>query len=300
MLCNLCPRKCNTERSATARGYCGEGDPLRVARIAPHYFEEPPISGSRGSGTVFFSGCSLRCVYCQNKDISRSHGVGQTISSDELRGEIIALEELGVHNINLVTPTHFADKLAPLLEKMKVAGELTVPVVYNSSGYERVETLKSFEGLVDVYLPDFKYATEELASRYSCAPQYPSWAIAAIGEMLRQRGSVSYLESEPDIIASGVIVRHLVLPSHRAESIRALNMLFENFGNESYLLSLMSQYTPDFALDSPYKNLHRRITSFEYRSVCDEALRLGFSGFFQAKDSSCADYTPNFLKTKDL
>lgn len=296
MLCDLCPRKCNVDRAAGVRGYCGEGDGIRVARIAPHYFEEPPISGRRGSGTVFFSGCTMRCVYCQNREISRRGGVGREFSPSELRCEIIALEELGVHNINLVTPTHFADKLAELLEAMRASGELCVPVVYNSSGYERTETLKLFDGLVDVYLPDFKYASAELSLRYSSAEDYPSVALAAIGEMLRQRPTLSYCEDEPDVLRSGVIVRHLVLPSHRADSIATLNMLAESFGTDGYLLSLMSQYTPDFALDSEYKNLHRRVTTFEYQSVCGEALRLGFSGFFQDKNSSCADYTPDFLK----
>ena len=296
MLCNLCPRKCNIDRSGGNVGFCGETNELRVARIAPHYFEEPPISAVRGSGTVFFSGCSLRCVYCQNKDISRPNGVGKKMSAEELRKKIIELLALGVHNLNLVTPTHFAHLLAPLLASMKARGELTVPVVYNSSGYERAETLKMFDGIVDIYMPDFKYASAELALRYSSAPDYPTVALDALREMLRQRGRPIYSENEPDVLKSGVIVRHLVLPSHRADSISALELLANELGTSGFLLSLMSQYTPDFALDSPHKNLHRRITSFEYESVCQKALELGFSGFTQSKNSALSDFTPKFAQ----
>ena len=163
-LCTLCPRQCNTDRES-AVGYCGQQDGIRVARIAPHFFEEPPISASRGSGTVFFCGCSLACVFCQNKDISRSRNNGELLSDGELYARILALLESGVHNLNLVTPTHFVHRLAPMLEHLKVNGDLRVPVVYNTSGYERVETLRRLDGLVDIYLPDFKYFSSELSAR---------------------------------------------------------------------------------------------------------------------------------------
>ena len=294
MLCNACPRKCNIDRSLAKRGFCGESNDIRVARIAPHFFEEPPISGSRGSGTVFFCGCSLRCVFCQNRDISRHGGHGNTISEKELYEKILDLQQLGVHNLNLVTPTHFAIQLIPLLERLKSTGDLTIPVVYNSSGYESVDTLKALDGLVDIYMPDFKYFSEELAMRYSSAPDYKEVATSALKEMLSQRGKYRYLDSEPDILASGVIVRHLVLPSHREDSKQVLSHLASILDPSDILISLMSQYTPDFAKDTPYKNLHRKVTSFEYSSVCDHATNLGFDGFMQAKSSAVADFTPDF------
>lgn len=293
MLCNICPRKCNTDRACGELGYCGEGNFLRISRIAPHAFEEPVISGTLGSGTVFFSGCSLGCVFCQNRDISRHGGKGKIMSCDELYDAILELQDNGVHNINLVTPTHFSHLLVPLLQKAKSSGELKIPVVYNSSGYERVETLKSFDGLVDIYLPDLKYYSDELALRYSNAPEYKNIALNAIGEMYRQRGRYRYSPSG-DLLLSGVVVRHLVLPSHRKDSIDLLHTLAERIPPSDILLSLMSQYTPDFALDTPYKNLHRRVTSFEYSSVCDVAIALGFDGFMQEKSSAVSDYTPNF------
>lgn len=291
-LCKLCPRQCNIDRER-GLGYCRETDTLRVARIAPHFFEEPPISSVRGSGTVFFCGCSLRCVFCQNRDISRGGDVGEELSEDELYSRIVALLESGVHNLNLVTPTHFSHRIAPLLEKLKASGDLRVPVVYNTSGYERVETLRRLDGLVDIYLPDFKYFSSELSARYSSAPDYKDVATAALAEMLSQRGRYRYSE-DSELLESGVVVRHLVLPSHRKDSISVLRYIAATFGTDDLLLSLMSQYTPEFALDTPYKNLHRKVTSFEYDSVCKEAERLGFDGFFQSRSSASASYTPDF------
>lgn len=291
-VCNICPRKCNIDRSV-ARGYCGESDVIRVARIAPHYFEEPPISGTRGSGTVFFSGCSLRCVFCQNRDISRHGGVGREMSEDELYSAILALQDSGVHNINLVTPTHFLHKLIPLLTRLKESGDLHIPVVYNSSGYERVETLRQLEGLIDVYLPDFKYASSELAQKYSSAPDYTETALSALREMYRQVGAYRY-SSDGTLLERGLVVRHLVLPSHREDSIAALELIASALPVENLLLSLMSQYTPDFAMDTPFKELHRRVTTFEYGSVVDAAERLGFDGFIQEKTSANTSFTPDF------
>ena len=292
-LCNLCPRQCNIDRES-AVGYCREGDAIRVARIAPHFFEEPPISGSRGSGTVFFCGCSLACVFCQNKSISRrTQGTGEEISDSELYSRIVALFDSGVHNLNLVTPTHFAHRIAALLERLKSSGDLRVPVVYNTSGYERVETLRRLDGLVDVYLPDFKYYSPELAAKYSSAPDYREVATAALVEMLRQRGKYRYDENG-ELLESGVVVRHLVLPSHRKDSINILLHIANTVNVGDILLSLMSQYTPEFALDTPYRELHRRVTSFEYASVCKEAERLGFDGFFQSRASASSDFTPEF------
>ena len=292
--CTLCPRKCNVDRDGKKRGFCSESNTIRVARIAPHMFEEPCISGKNGSGTVFFSGCMLRCVFCQNKDISRPGGIGKSMSENELYAAIISLQEKGVHNINLVSPTHFAHKLIPILERLKASGNLTVPIVYNSSGYESVDTLKRLEGLVDIYMPDFKYFSSEIAKKYSQAPDYQSIASKAIVEMLRQTGRYKYSLGEPNILKSGVIVRHLVLPSCRKDSLNVIRHLSEIVDPKDILLSIMSQYTPSFAMDCPYSELKRRITSFEYSSVVDFSVELGFEGFTQKKTSAVTDYTPDF------
>ena len=291
-ICNICPRGCNIDRT-TLKGYCGEGDKIRIARIAPHHFEEPPISHVNGSGTVFFSGCNMRCVYCQNRDISRN-GVGKEYTEKELIEAIIKLQESGVHNLNLVTPTHFADKIAKILAEMKSKNLLSIPVVYNTSGYESIEALKALDGLVDIYMPDVKYFSSELSNKYSGAPDYFEIAILAIEEMLRQRGKYRYFESNPSLLESGVLIRHLVLPSHRKDSLEIINRIAERIDPSLVLLSIMSQYTPDFALDTPYPELHRRITSFEYSSVCDRAASLGFVGFTQSRSSASSIYTPDF------
>ena len=288
--CFLCPRMCGADRQAGERGVCGEGNEIRIARAALHMFEEPPISGERGSGTVFFSGCSLRCVFCQNKAISRGGDGGRQVSPRELANVFFELRDMGAHNINLVTPTHFAEGVIEALELARPT--LGIPVVYNTSGYERVETLRRFEGLVDIYLPDFKYASGELARKYSAAPDYPETAEAAICEMYRQVGRYAY--GEDGMLRRGVVVRHLVLPSARRDSIAVLDRLSSIAPKSDILLSLMSQYTPEFAADSPYSELRRKVTSFEYDSVLEYALSLGFEGFMQGRASATAKYTPDF------
>lgn len=292
-LCNICPRKCNIDRTV-AKGFCGQGEAMRVARIAPHMFEEPPISYKNGSGTVFFCGCNLRCVFCQNRDISRSTALGKEYSKEALIEEILKLQASGVHNINLVTPTHFADKIADMLSEMRSKNLLSVPVVYNSSGYESVETLKSLDGLVDIYLPDLKYFSPELSKKYSFTEDYFDVATKAILEMLRQCGKYKYQEKNSALLQSGVIIRHLVLPSQRKDSIAIFEHLANMLSPSDVLVSIMSQYTPDFANDCDYKELHRRITAFEYSSVCDKILSLGFDGFMQQRDSASKIYTPDF------
>ena len=298
-VCNVCPRKCNIDRSV-ACGFCSESDDIRVARIAPHFFEEPPISGSRGSGTVFFSGCSLKCVFCQNADISRRGGIGQKMSEDELFLAIDDLRKQGVHNINLVTPTHFTHKIIPVLERIKSNRDFNIPIVYNSSGYENVETLKALDGLVDIYMPDFKYFSPELSQKYSSAQNYCEIATLAIQEMFRQTGKYEYSSEDSTLLKSGVVVRHLVLPSCRRDSIAVLEHLAKAVPPSDILLSLMSQYTPEFAKDAPYQNLHRRITSFEYEAVLSHARRLGFDGYFQARTSATRSYTPDFTSRELL
>lgn len=289
--CFLCPRKCGVERTLRT-GYCGEGDTAVISRAALHMWEEPPISGTRGSGTIFFCGCNLRCVFCQNKTISRGGGARKEVSIDELSDIMLALEAEGAHNINLVTPTHFADKVAAALTKVK--HKLNIPVVYNSSGYENISTLRMFEGLVDIYLPDFKYASNELAARYSSAPDYPEVAKAAVGEMFRQTGA--FVSDKNGIMQKGLIVRHLVLPACRHDSIAVLDILADTLPTKDIKLSLMSQYTPEFALDCEFKNLHRKLTSFEYNSVLSHAISLGLDGYFQHISSATSSYTPDFGK----
>ena len=290
MLCNQCPRTCNIDRDEKTRGFCQTGSDFSVARISLHAWEEPIISGKKGSGTVFFSGCNLRCVFCQNRAISRGD-VGNAMSAEALSDAMLRLVADGAQNINLVTPTHYTRQLVPLLQSIKP--RLGVPVVWNSSGYESVDSLRALDGLVDVYLPDVKYFSSDLSAAYSAAPDYFEVAVKALAEMLRQTGKPRF-DADKSVLLGGTIVRHLVLPGCRKDSIDLLNALFNRFGSNAFLLSLMCQYTPDFALDSPYKNLHRRLTSFEYDSVLTVAGDLGFDGFSQDLSSATAAYTPDF------
>ncbi|MBO5683230.1 MAG: radical SAM protein [Clostridia bacterium] len=290
-ICKLCPRACGIDRDIKA-GFCASFEQASVSRVSLHMWEEPPISGERGSGTIFFSGCNLRCVFCQNKAISRGDKDAKIYDADSLASLMLSLEDMGAHNLNLVTPSHFVLPIAEALSKIK--SRLTIPVVYNSSGYELVSTLKMLDGLVDVYLPDFKYASSELSQKYSCAPDYPEISAKALSEMYRQVGAVSFDERE--MLLRGMIVRHLVLPSNRRDSIAVLDTLASILPIKDIRLSLMSQYTPEFATDCEYKELHRRVTSFEYNSVLDHALSLGFEGYFQHRSSATASYTPDFKK----
>lgn len=289
-LCRQCPRECLVDR-ADRVGFCGVRESFSIARVALHMWEEPVISGTRGSGTVFFSGCNLRCAFCQNRCIS--HGVeGRAVSEDELEALMLRLQDEGAHNINLVTPTQYARQLVRVLERVKP--NLRIPVVYNCGGYESVETLRALDGLVDVWLPDFKYYSSELSGKYSSAENYFEVATEALSEMLRQQPKAVY--GEDGMIRAGVIVRHLVLPGCRGDSIEVLRQLEKRFGTHAFLLSLMNQYTPQFALDSPYRELHRRVTTFEYDSVLRVAEELGFDGFLQGRGAATAAYTPDFTE----
>lgn len=289
-VCCICPRQCHAVRGKLGGGYCGMPETPVVSRIAPHMWEEPPISGTCGSGTVFLAGCNLRCVFCQNKVIShQKHGTPMT--SDELEQKILALAESGVHNINLVTPTHYTYVLAKVLARIK--HQLTIPVVWNSGGYESVQSLAMLDGLVDIYLPDFKFYSSELSMQYAGAKDYREVAEAALATMYAQVGD-PVLDAD-GIMKRGMIVRHLVLPGCRKDSIAVLYHLSKILPRQGFLLSLMRQYTPDFAMDTPYKNLHRALTDFEYSSVADVALSLGFEGYFQDKSSSNTTFTPDFL-----
>ena len=286
-ICKLCPRKCGIDREKEI-GFCSVPSKFYISRIALHKWEEPSISGTRGSGTVFFSGCNLRCVFCQNKKISRS-AAGRSYTEDELISEMLRLEREGAHNINLVTPTHYAASLVPLLKRARAM--LRIPIVWNSGGYESVETLKTLEGLVDVYLPDLKYFSPELSARYSSAPDYFEVACKAIKEMHRQVGEAVI---EDGLIKKGIIVRHLVLPSCRKDSIRIIEELSKILPVNELKISIMRQFTPDFVDGEKYPELCRRVTSFEYDSVVKKAAELGFDGYTQGAEAASAAYTPDF------
>lgn len=295
--CEICPRRCGVEREKE-RGYCGLGETITAARAALHYWEEPCISGRRGSGTVFFSGCVMRCAYCQNSEISQ-RGVGREISEERLSEIFLELEEQGAMNINLVNPTQFVPKIKKSLEEAKKQG-LSVPIVYNSGGYERVETLKTLEGLVDIYLPDVKYYSEELAVKLSKAPNYFDIAMNAVLEMIRQTGKPIFDENAEEYcgvkpLLRGTIVRHLVLPNCYKDSVEVIKRVGERFGGE-ILFSLMSQYTPFGKVKSnpAFSKMNRRITTFEYKKALDAVYEAGLSGYMQEKSSAKEEYTPRF------
>ena len=243
MLCHQCPRECNISRRGESFGFCSSPEAFLVARTGLHAWEEPPISGTRGSGTVFFGGCNLRCVFCQNRAISHG-GTGREMDDGALLDAMLRLQDAGAHNINLVTPSHYTLQLARLLERARP--KLHIPVVWNSSAYENVTSLHALDGLVDVYLPDIKYFSPAVSAAYSSAPDYFAVALPALGEMLRQVGDAR-LYSDEGILLRGVIVRHLILPGCRSDSIDLLNALAKKFGTDAFLLSLMGQYTPEFA-----------------------------------------------------
>lgn len=287
--CLMCPRGCSVDRESGERGFCGVSNEYIIGSADLHFYEEPCISGTNGSGAIFFSGCNLRCVFCQNRAISRDI-LGKKYSENELIVKMLELQERGAHNINLVTATPYSFFLAKTLEKAKK--DLKIPVVYNCGGYESVEALRALDGLVDIYLPDFKYFDDELAKGYSSAPNYAAVAGAALCEMYRQVGKLSL--DEKGIAEHGLVVRHLALPSHREDSKAVLKYISELLPTEGVTLSLMRQYTPDFADESAPKNLKRRLTSFEYDDVLNYALSLGFDGFSQGKESAKTDFTPKF------
>ena len=287
--CTLCPRCCGADRR-TETGRCGAGNTLRAARAALHRWEEPCISGedtARGSGTVFFCGCTLGCVFCQNGSISHG-GEGQEITARRLSEIFLELQAQGAYNINLVTPTQY---LPWIEEALRLCGDrISVPVLYNTGGYEREETLRRLEGKVQIYLPDLKYYDCTLSARYSAAPDYFAVASLALREMFRQGGAVRF--DENGILQSGMVVRHLVLPGAFRDSLRLLDWLAEEFDPEAIRLSIMSQYTPP--ADIAIRELQRPVFTYEYRKVCEHAAELGFLGYTQQRSSADAAYTPPF------
>ena len=286
MICTLCPRACGANRTEfQGAGICQMPALPVVARAALHMWEEPPISGSNGSGTIFFSGCSLKCVFCQNEQISHEN-FGRTISLTRLREICMELIEQGAHNINFVNPTHFSHVLAELLEQ-----PLPVPAVYNTGGYDKVETLRTLDGKIDVYLPDLKYLTPEYARRWSGAANYPGTATAAILEMFRQTGPCTF--DENGMLTKGVVIRHLVLPGRLEEAKAVMDWVAAHFAPGDVLFSLMSQYTPwGKAAEDPL--LSRRLRASEARNAREYMFNLGLEGFVQEDSSAQAEYIPPF------
>lgn len=287
-ICNDCPRRCGVLRcDGSPSGVCRSPSLPSVSRAAPHYGEEPCISGTRGSGTIFFTGCSLHCVFCQNHEISHGSG-GKTVSVSELRDIMLRLRDTGVHNINLVTPTHFSRAIREALTGL----ELGIPVVWNSSGYESVETLKSLEGLVQIYMPDFKYAKTVPAKNYSAAEDYPSVAAEAIKEMYRQTGP--YVMDEDGIMRSGVLIRHLILPGQELNSMDVIDFVAESFPQDSVLFSLMCQYTPMPGLER-FPELQDRVSRETNELLCGYMGKRGItSGYWQETDSATDEMIPDF------
>ena len=317
MLCNICPRKCNVDRKIQ-KGFCGMGEKPVVARAFPHMWEEPCISGTEGSGAVFFSGCNLKCIFCQNHEISHG-GHGKELTAEELAGVFLSLAGKGVHNINLVTPSHFVPAIKEALDIAKGPGSagrrgsaepgclvnctdslsarrpadpgrLSIPVVYNTNGYDSVETLRLLEGLVDIYLPDLKYVSPEVSMEYSGARDYFETASKAVLEMYRQVGDPVF--GGDRMMQKGVIVRHLVLPGHIGETSRVLDWIAENLGGHVYV-SLMSQYLPCYkACGHPV--LGRRLTRYEYEKTIKKFKKLGLNGYVQERESASDKFIPDF------
>ena len=286
--CRLCPRACGVNRSER-KGFCGESSVLRAARASLHMWEEPPLSGKTGSGTVFFSGCNLGCVFCQNHEIAHENK-GVDISPERLAEIFLELQEKGAANVNLVTAVHFTPHIILALDKAKTQG-LSIPVVYNSSGYESVDTLKRLDGYIDVYLPDYKYRDPNLAKSFSSAYNYPEIAEKAIEEMVSQIGECRF--DENSMMQRGVIVRHLVLPKHTDDSMAVLAYLHETYGDRIYI-SIMSQYTPVRKYEK-YPELSRKLTTYEYEKVVKFAQRIGIrNGFLQSGEAAKESFIPSF------
>ncbi len=292
--CTLCPRQCRTDRTSGKTGVCGMSSELYAARAALHFWEEPPISGTRGSGAVFFSGCPLKCVFCQNSEIS-SGCKGYPVTAETLSDIFLRLQDIdGANNINLITAEHWLPHVIPALENAKSRG-LEIPVVYNSSGYESVRSLKMLDGLVDIYLPDMKYISASLSSKYSGAPDYFDVASLAIDEMLRQVGEPKFADgngkTEDGMMLRGVIVRHLILPTHTDDSCAVIDRLFRRYGHSIYI-SIMNQYTPIAGADLP-PELLRGVTEEEYDSVVDYAIEIGIeNGFIQEGGTVTESFIP--------
>lgn len=288
MLCNLCPRNCNTDRDKTL-GYCGMPNTLKISRAALHMWEEPCISAENGSGTVFFSGCNMGCVYCQNKDISHG-GFGKEISEERLAEIFLELQNKSAHNINLVTPTHYTPQIVTAVKKAREMG-LKIPVVYNTSGYEKAENIHLLKDTVDVYLPDFKYMSADTAKKYSHCTDYPQVVKKAIDAMVKQTGPCVF--DQDGVVQKGTVVRVLVLPGFKEEAKSIIEYLYTTYGDDIFI-SIMSQYTPCTDLEN-YPEINRKLTCEEYDDVIDFAVELGLeNGFVQEGESASESFIPPF------
>lgn len=293
--CSICPRQCNIDRQLN-KGFCGESDTVRLARAALHFYEEPPISGSNGSGAIFFSGCNLKCVFCQNESIANNN-TGIEVSIEKLADIMLDLQSQNAHNINLVTPSHYIYQIKKALILAKEKG-LTIPIVYNSSGYELASSIRELDGLVDIYLPDFKYMDDALAVKYSKAPNYSKFARETIAEMFRQTGSPSF--DDKGLMTKGVIVRHLLLPLAVNNAKNVISYLHDTYEDNIYI-SIMNQYTP--MTDTPsmksvatlYPELFRKVTKREYNRLLDFVLSLNITNaFFQEGETASDSFIPDF------
>ena len=301
--CTLCPRMCGTNRTK-ALGFCRAGSAVKVARAALHPWEEPCISGKNGSGTVFFSGCTLKCIFCQNYPLSHEN-FGREITVKRLSEIFLELQSQGAHNINLVTATQYLPSVKEALDMIK--GQLAIPVVFNCGGYERLETLREYSGYIDIYLPDLKYYDSNLAEKYSAARDYFSKASAAITEMIRLTGGLTWNPDVPSLLKKGVIIRHMVLPGAKEDSIRLLHWMKDSLPQNQYLLSLMSQYTPVICKRAKrgdkraaqalalYPALARTVDASEYDEVLDYADELGFDEYYwQEGNAASESFIPLF------
>lgn len=287
-LCTLCPRNCRIDRNLQP-GFCGATNNPKLARAALHFWEEPCISGTKGSGTIFFSGCNLACCYCQNHSIS-TNGFGKEVSVERLSEIFLELQNMGAHNINLVTPTPYFPQIAQAIDLVR--SKMKIPFIANTGGYEKPETIAQFKDYIDIFLTDIKYKSNDISMRYSKASDYFEFSVSSLEQMLKNVGKP--IIDQNGILRSGVIVRHLVLPSYRTDSMEILSELKKRFGTEKFILSLMSQFTPNGCLDE-YPELNRRLTTFEYNSVVDYALKLGYTNaYMQEKSSAKEEYTPPF------
>ena len=286
--CTLCPRNCQVNRASGGTGFCGMPASIQVARASLHMWEEPCISGTNGSGTVFFTGCNLKCVFCQNHTIAIGQK-GREVSISQLADLFLMLQDKGAHNINLVTPSHYVPDIAEALRLAKKQG-LCLPIVYNTSGYDSVSTLSLLDGLVDVYLPDFKYVSQKLSKRYSHAADYFKVAKASLAEMFRQVGTPVF---DGDMLIKGIVVRHLLLPGCTEDSKAVIRYLYKTYGDRIFI-SIMNQYTPLPHVAS-YLEINRKVTQAEYDEVVDYAIELGVeNGFVQEGDTADESFIPEF------
>lgn len=287
--CNLCPRKCNIDRLNGEIGFCNASKDIKIAKVCLHQWEEPCISGTKGSGTVFFSNCNLKCVFCQNYNISHE-GTGKLVSINRLSEIFLEQQERGAHNINLVTPTHYVPQIIEAIKLAKNKG-LTLPILYNSNGYESIETIKALNGFIDVYLPDLKYFNDKYAIKYSKAPNYFNNACEVIKEMVAQVGTAIF--NDEGLIQKGVIVRHLMLPGLLFDSKKVIDFIYNTF-NDSVYISLMNQYTPMHAAAN-YPEINKPLNPKHYDALIDYCLDLGVTkGFIQESGTSSLSFVPNF------